>query len=308
MKNKYQEGHFIFRYEGELEYIDINTLITSQYHLTNVINEIKNDICPENKLEIKIKPLEKASWPIELKLLIEDQNLFSSQNIDYVSNIINILVGIIALRVFLGGKKPDKIEKLEDKAIIYFDNRQFETTTNVFDIHSKNITIDSSFNKAFDAIENDDDIDSIKITTKEKTDLIDVPRNDFSAVKAENEILSEKTEHKIIKNAPLRIFKVVFGEGFKWQFYYEGNKISVNIEDESFIKRVSGGAEYFCAGDIIIADLRINMIFDSRVDSYINKSFTIIKVHQHIGRDIQSKIDFNDKEEENPKADDETDQ
>jgi hypothetical protein len=293
MKNNYQEGFFVFRYEGDLEYIDINTLITSQYHLTTVINEVKNEVCPENKLEIKIKPLEKASWPIELKLLLENYNLFSAESVNYISNIIEILVGLIALRVFLGGRKEETKIVIDNRVIINLDNRTFETNETIYNIHAKNVTVDSSFNRAFEAIENDEDIDSIKITNRDNSDLIKVSRPEFSNVKAENEMFNEKTDHKIVANAPLRIFKVVFGEGFKWQFYFGGNKISANIEDDAFIQRVSSG-EPFCAGDIIMADMRINMIFDNRVDSFINKSYVIEKVNQHIKRSEQTKMDLDE--------------
>ena len=87
-------------------------------------------------------------------------------------------------------------------------------------------------------------------------------------------------------------FKVVFGEGYKWQFYHEGNKISVDIKDEDFLKRVESGSISFNSGDTIISDLQIKQIYDQRVDTFINKSFSIEKVKEHIKRPEQSSFNF----------------
>jgi hypothetical protein len=287
-----QKENFVFKYQGDLDYIDINTLIVSQIHFTNIIEEIKNEVCPENDLSIKVRVKEKGSFPIELQLLLDPFGLFSSDTVHYVADIMNIWVALIILREFLKGKKPTKTEVKNEITIIYQDNKMIEVNTEIYKIYSKNTTIDQAFTKGFESLEKDEEITGITLTDKNDKELFNVPRNNFSDIIAPNEIFEEETKVDLVEKATLRVFKVVFGEGYKWQFYYLGNKVSANINDEAFMGRVGVGGEGFVSGDVLVVDLQITQVFDQRVNAFINKSFSIEKVHQHIKRDTQGKFDL----------------
>ena len=91
------------------------------------------------------------------------------------------------------------------------------------------------------------------------------------------------------EEAILTIFKVVFEKGYKWQFYYQGNKISADIKDETFYGKIDSGAK-FSKGDKLIADIEIKQTFDDSIQSYINKEYSVIKIKQRIPRDEQANI------------------
>jgi hypothetical protein len=287
---------YTFKYEGELEYIDIGTFITSQLHFTNIINEVKSELYPEQKLDIKVKPLPKGSWQIELMMLLSsvETEIFTPGNvIGALTLIITAVVGIIQIKQALKGKKPQKIIEQDEKITIQSaENVEINTTKQIYNIYANNLSVNYSLKKTFEVIDNDEEIDGIRLINEREEELMRIDRPQFRDISADNEIFEEQSQETVIKEAGLRIFKVVFGEGYKWQFYYMGNKISVDVKDHNFINRVESGDEDFSSGDQIIADLIIKQLYDKRVDTFINKSYTIERVLQHIKRPEQGKMDF----------------
>ena len=87
----------------------------------------------------------------------------------------------------------------------------------------------------------------------------------------------------------MTIFKVVFEKGYKWQFYYQGNKISAVIKDESFFSQIDEGAK-FSKGDKLIANIEIKQVFDKTIQAYVNKEYSVIKIKQRIPRDEQLEL------------------
>ena len=289
----------VFQYEGDLEYIDIGTFITSQLHYTNIINEVKSELFPEQKLDIKVKPLPKGSWQIELMMILSsDQTIFTPEfAIGALTAITGTVIGIIQIKQALKGKKPENIieQDNENVTIQSSENVSITTTKKTYNIYANNLSVNYSLKKTFEIIDEDEEISGIKLIDEKQNELLRVERPQFIDISADNEIFEEQSKEEIIKDAGFRIFKVVFGEGYKWQFYYLGNKINVDIRDDNFIKRVESGEEDFSSGDQIIADLKIKKLYDKRVDTYINKSYIIEKVSRHIKRSEQSKMNFDDK-------------
>ncbi|MFA7676515.1 MAG: hypothetical protein WCY28_03875, partial [Candidatus Shapirobacteria bacterium] len=78
----------------------------------------------------------------------------------------------------------------------------------------------------------------------------------------------------------------------KWEFYHSGNRISANILDENFFNKIDTG-ESFAKGDQLKADLQITQIFDESIGTYVNESYAVIKVDEHIKRAEQPVLPFN---------------
>ncbi len=82
----------------------------------------------------------------------------------------------------------------------------------------------------------------------------------------------------------------MFQDNYKWVFYWQGNKISASIKDERFNNEVNSGMESFAKGDALRVELHVHQVFDESVDTYINKSYEIAKVLEHIPRPKQMDI------------------
>ncbi|MGI6514845.1 MAG: hypothetical protein ACOX3D_10905 [Syntrophomonadales bacterium] len=93
-----------------------------------------------------------------------------------------------------------------------------------------------------------------------------------------NELLETNEEVIIEENVDLSVLKLVFKRNRKWEFIYNGMKISAYIDDDGFWARVDRG-ESFRKGDIIKADLEITRVFDEEVNTHVNMRYKVIKVY-----------------------------
>lgn len=298
-----REEKFVFKYNGDLEYIDFDTLYTSQLHFTEFIKELKQSLSPDGDLQIKVKALPKGSFPIELYLdfeLAKDVLAWGGGALLAAGGFISAINSIFDLFKNLKGNKPDKEEVKGDNTIIYIDNRTFEIPTSIYNIVKNNPKIRQEISLSFEKIEDDIDITGVELLDEEKRSLIEIAKEEFVFFdrRATEKILYEEIPADITvpkNNQILSIFKVVFSKGFKWQFIYKGIKISANIEDNDFLLNVTKGNLSFSNGDAMNCDIQIKQTFNEIANTFENSSYTIKKVNEIIPRPKQTRMFDNDK-------------
>ena len=271
------------KYLGNIDQMDINVLMTSLLNVANIMEEINQSVLPDRKLKINISAVEKGSFIINLnlahKLLSDIVDFITDKDIQSVATVLSILTGVLYLKEKLKGKKPDTIEKKENKVII---NGNITVNNNVFEIYSKNKKVNEYIQKTFESISEEPSIDGFTIEPVNiDVAKFTVKRDEFSDMIAENDIFLEEEKIVIKENAGLEIVKLVFDKTRKWEFVYEGFKISANIEDYEFLDKVVKSIERFGKGDILISDLKIIQVYDENNGIFINKNFTVLKVKEH---------------------------
>lgn len=160
----------------------------------------------------------------------------------------------------------------------------------VQNIYENNTIIRDSLSQSFETLENDNSISGYEITDKNEKPLIRVDRDEFEYISKKSEEILEG-EKNIVVSATLNIIRISFDNKLKSDFYFKGNKISVKIKDPDFQKRIDNG-ESFAKGDILEVELEIKQTFDKSVNTFINKSYKINRITNHILRNKQSKLDF----------------
>ena len=272
---------YTFKYNSDDDSIDLNTLLLSQINFATVLNEIKNEVAPGVDLSIRIRPLEKGSVPFDIILNVSWlANLIAPDVVEYSSAIISALVGVIQLRIWLKGKKPNTIRFEGEKVILTIEETELIIDKTIYDIAEKNSTIDKALQKGFEAIERDESVTGIEILNEKKEALITVPRNEFENFIWTNEFFEQKRKTANTRER-LTIFKVVFEKGVKWQFYQGSRKISASINAPDFWDKINNG-ESFSKGDVLKVDLENNTEFDNTLGIYIEKGFTVVNVVEHI--------------------------
>ena len=88
--------------------------------------------------------------------------------------------------------------------------------------------------------------------------------------------------------------KVVFQRNRKWEFIYQGNKISAEIVDDEFWNKINVLGLRFGKGDILTVDLEITQIFDYDANVYLNKSYRVLKVLGYRQAPRQIQLDLTD--------------
>lgn len=284
---------FTFKYQGDLEYISIDTLFVSQLHFSELIKAIKGHMHPQGEIKIKVRTLPPGSFPIEILIELAEGGVnlltYGAGAVISAGAMAKAITSVMELYSKLKGKKPIKEEVSGDTTIIYIDNStHFTSDTFIYEMVKNNSRIRQELAGTFEPIINDDSVTGVNLEDEYGAPIITVPRDDFDSYSygSINSIAETTQQIRTIKEegVNLSVFKLVFSAGFQWQFYYKGNRISASIADEDFNTKVGTGAIQFAAGDILQCDLEITQKFSDLPNTFINHSYKVIKVISHVPR------------------------
>ena len=294
-----QKEFFEFKYQGDIDAIDINTLINSQLQYSSILNAIKNQYFPDIDLKIKVQSFEKNSF--DINQIIEVSVITGTlifQNTEYIKEIFKLLKLYLDIKKLLGDKKPDKIEEIDKNTIrltinINGDNNSVIVDKNAFALYETNYTIHKAVCKNGHILINDKEIDGIQVIDKKtKENVLDIPREDFKMLSSTNAYISKDINEEIKEDAILYIKKLDVNpeKKTKWDFIFEGRHIhSVSISDIDFLRRVTEG-EKFGNGDKLKCKLKTIQKLDVETGAYLDNKFEILSVNQIIRKNEQFTI------------------
>ena len=276
-----KKEELLIKYDGNLNEIDADTFFNSIIPFTAVLQDINNIVNPDYKLKITIKAPQRGSF--ELLMLFDQsllQTLFFGVTLATIAEIVGIVNGILSIRKFLKGEKPSEVV-LGDHNVTIKDNKgnTINVDSRTYNITINNDSVNDSLDRVFSALNKDKAIEEFKVMNKKKKSLLKADRKEFLDM-AKSIPLPEDKEKKQMVSETLIVFKVVFEEKYKWEFYLKDHKINASIEDDSFFKRIDKGEE-FAKGDRLEVDMEITKVFDDTLKEYIPKSYTIKKVGAH---------------------------
>ena len=271
-----------FKYKGDMEGIRADTLLSSLLGYVNLLNEVHKQLNIPKKLNIYVSNTEKGSFIVDLNLLLDTidklKSLFGSSLPFDVKDIVEVSAGLILLKAFLKKEKPKEVKEENDKVVIInIDNEKFTTNETVYRLAKEDELADEAIIQMAECIEKDEKIEGFEIEDN-VGHTVKVGREKLKYLIIPNPIFEEKTRIITKENVYITVLKLVFAENRKWEFIYEGNKISANIEDDDFIKNLDKYS--FKRGTKLLCDLEILQVYSVRLDEFINREFNIKKVHK----------------------------
>jgi len=292
-------NEFKIIFEGDVEELDTDILIANLFNTTTMLQEVNKELKSQYKLEIKIKPFAIGSFNITYSIIAAGLldafvKAISSGASEYLKRLITIVIDQFNLKKFLGGKKP--VAYTEKGNITQVENN-YGNIINVdkisFNIYKDNLITNDAMIRQCRALKKGGYIDKFSIKDEEGKLLLEIDKKEFDLMCEQNELIEEGERQKIVEDAKLVIFKIVWESGYKWGFIYDGVKISAHITDEdSFNKIKSNG---FYEGDYFIARLKIIQRYDERVKTFINIDYEIEEIKEHIKTPKQKPLDFSEK-------------
>jgi hypothetical protein len=290
-----KDNDFKIIFDSERHEVDVETLIGCLMHTSNIIQEVNRSLHTEKKIEVKIKALEKGSFEVHIELIEKlIESLFSSQNITYGASIVTIVSGLYYFAQFLKGKKPQKIEIINNNNV-QVTNINGDITTiqnNVYNIFNENKTVRDNIAKQFSILKESTDVSGFSFNSNKDNTYISQEEFPLIAIKLDDldDVIKEPIK-EILTDKNILIIRPSFTKDLKWDFVFQGQKISAKMEDEEMIKIIDNG-EQFSKGDYMLVDLEVTKFYDSDLDTYlINKdSYKILKFKQHIQSPKQKKL------------------
>ncbi len=197
--------------------------------------------------------------------------------------------GIVKLRSWL---KKDDHKEIEDvkqdtnKTTIKTKNGNTYICDNViYNTYNNSQIINDEISDQFRILEEDSAIEGLTLTTDKES--FSVLKDDFSALAEKVDIPGENKRKETKNSETVYVVKPVLEKSptRRWEFIWNGNRISANITDIGFLEKMEQGEYRFGSGDKMIVDLQINQALSPIYNAWLNESYQIILIHEHIPRE-----------------------
>ena len=265
--------------QGQTHSIDANTLVNMLIHYQAIVTEANRQLSGGSReVTLKVNALKQGSFIIDVSVVqnIVSQ-LFSKDTVSYVADLCGAVGGVYALyRKFKG--KPVKTEKEKEEAV----SIKMENNVNI-NINTINIYNQPPVSKSMETASEDPSVDGFTIKGDRGDTCAQFERNEFSdyiydGFDTEDDIPDEKV---IDEDTTLVIVGLNFEPGARWQFMYNGFKISMIVKDDALMQKINEG-ERFGKGDAIKVKLRRIQRYNKNYRTYENKSYKIIEFYEHV--------------------------
>lgn len=282
------QNEFKLKFDGELNEVDAATLGNSLLNVATLVQEVNQELGTGQKIEIKVKAHQPGSFLVHLALDPSQattlMNYLTPDNIAIASaaaaGIITVVTGLFGLRKKLKGEPPKEVvQKGDDVQITTRDGNTIIVDQRTYNSYFNNPKVNETLSKTFKTLENDPHITGFEITDTNEVPMFEVKREEFRPMALTSSVPQAQTK-SIRLEASLYIIKPSFERNLKWDVVFAGNRISASMNDEAFLNRIDKG-ERFGKGDTFEVELQIDQVLDPNINTYINKSYQIIKVINH---------------------------
>jgi len=290
---------------GKLKEIDADVLIESLVSYSSVAQEYSSYLAPKSKVNIKIKATKEGSFTILLNLIAEGaETIFEADNLNYAATLVGLIADLYTFRKWIAKNgKPEKIRHVEKQKVEVSNNKN---STIIIDNRTLNLYQDSprirdNLRKTFARLKEAKEIDSFSIKDEDQKELFSLQNEEFEPMSSDKDEAEQRRQTEVKNNQELSVFKVVFVENYKWEFFHKGNKIFASLKDEGFFDKIEKGEVAFRSGDKLMVDLEIHQVFNEAANTFVNDYYVITKVIEHIPRSFdpsQTQIEIEDVENE----------
>lgn len=295
--------HLKIVFGGKSHEIDAEVLIESLVNYSIVTQEVSVYLSPDSKVNIKIKAAQRGSFELLIDIIADAGNtLFTPQNIAYASGIVTVVGGLYKFKQWLSKNgAPEKIEHNENDNTVKIKNNRGEIEINqtVFNIYQTSEAAREGLKKTFAKLKDAQEIDNLEIIDQDTSEAIfRADKDDFEPMSSDVGEPEQRKQTIVKRDQELNLFKIVFKEGHKWEFFYQNNRIYASVNDLEYVKKVTKGEIAFRSGDRIIADLEIVQVYHDAAGVFVNDEYHITKVKEHIPRSgaTQKPLEFIEKE------------
>lgn len=295
------EQDFKIKFDGEPNSIDAATLGHSLVNITSIIKEVNDSLKIGAPVEIKVKAHGEGSFVVHLALLPTEVGQLLTPDVlktagAAIGVIITTVAGVFKIRKLLKGRPPKEVQQRDNGVVIHGDNARLVVDQRTYEVYFGNPKVSEALSKTFKTLDSDPQVAGFEILDEKEQPLFDATREDFSPMALKGDVPLPETR-AVVVSAYLHIVKPSFERGLKWEVVYNGNRITVAMNDEDFLGHIDRG-ERFAKGDGLDVGLRIEQVLDPNIHTYLNKGYSVEKVLRHVPRPEQPRLRFGEEDPE----------
>jgi hypothetical protein len=273
---------FVIYFGGQPNEVDAYTFANALVAVADAFREISSQTNPGLALELRIEALAEGSFKARLRASSKSlKSLFSG-----ISKQVILPLFLAFLYDEMKGKEQiivnaDEvvIERGKDRIII--PRKAYDAAKSL----PNKAAVRSHIAKAMAVVSADENVESFGIYRDfdpKAPPLISIPRSDFDRVKEIEEVDDHTRRHRD-ESATLHVLKAVFqASSRKWEFVWNGVKISAPIDDPVFLTDLLQRRYLIGNGDALEVTLKISQRWDSTSSVWLNDGYSVTKVWDHI--------------------------
>ena len=296
MKNTEITNDFVIHYGGALHSVEANTFANSLVAIARVFEETNYLLNPAYKIEIRVEALAEGSFRPKVRLFTKNLVSKISPFMPEKNTLVPVVLALFALHPSGSGNtiiiNADNVVMQNGKSKIVIPKEAYESAKKI----SNNKVIKSAISQNFSILDEDSSITSFGFTPNEKSDdylFFEDSVNFKEYCKFDSE--EDKLTKTVDLSAELKLLKIILEKGNrKWEFVWNGIKISAPITDSVFWEDLRIGNIQISQGDSIDVILRIYQKKDPYADVFLNEKYEITEVKKY-NKTLKQKDDLFDK-------------
>ncbi len=273
--------------------IDVRDLAPALLALGDIFQSASNVLNGDRvKTSVKVRATAQACFEVDLSVaqttveFIKTLVDFASEHKEQITDATSLVkliaavggtaaggcVGLIKLLTWLKGRKPDKVERVNDTVFVHVGDNYIIADPRTLEL-AENVDVRNYVKKFVSAVVPGriNEISAVHDGDKVTITASDVPSFELPA--PQDEELSNE-----VRKMNLQIISLSFKDDNKWRVTDGADPFSAAIEDEDFQKKVDNSEISFSKGDYLVCEVREKQLL---IGGSLKKERTIVRVLEH---------------------------
>jgi hypothetical protein len=284
---------FVIHFGGDAPRINAYTLATTLVNIADAARAANFAINPGYDIEVVVEALGSGSFKAKLRALYRGaSNLFSNQALQA------LVLGVISNFIYTHTLAPDAevkvsvtaeevvVEQGETKIVV---PRAVHEATKLAEAQPQFV---AAVREAVRVVETDSNVTSIGFSSDmQDQPVVRIPRERFATLVAPPTEVAVDDARDITEEADLDILRAILERSKRrWEFVRAGTRIAAPVTDEKFYNDFFAHDIKIAPGDRLRVKLKIRQRRVPGIGIFINDSYEVIEVFEHIPQPQQGKL------------------
>lgn len=281
----------VFKFEGNLEEVSVETFAQAVLGYSSLIQATAREVSPDITVDVNISATRPGCIEALLSAVAHDlPGILGSvsQLSGQLGTIIATANDYLSLRKHLGKNgAPKSVEPTDGGAIVITQNGGTMNVTNLVLKVDSSESASKAAEAVFKSLGANDDVRGVRVSPAKgdgsEIATFSATDDEFEGIANAPRCMVDSEVVEVVEHQSLAVSRAVLEaeDRRKWQFFWNGIKISGSVSDKEFFERLASHVWTFGIGDFIDADLEITKRLNG-IGLWENVRYRVVKVHDVI--------------------------
>ena len=269
------------KFDGQDHQVDLDTFTHVLINYSTVVRAAATELGVNGDTRVAISAIESGSLDVVVSIIADGLGGifdFLADNKEPLVAVLAVSAGVYELKQKLAGKGKvvDVDVNGDGNHIIKTEGGDVIASQQVFNVYVNHPEATTAIDSSFSKLEEHPEISAFQLSKGDDV-MFRAEHDEFPGIAT-----SANYEHELIKHeqveAVLHVMKPFLGASKtrKWEFYYNGEKISASIDDDEFMENMHRYS--FMVGTTMYATLDIEKEYLEKFRVWANRSYRVIEV------------------------------